>query len=817
MARARTRCVAAVRRTPFTAVVTLLLLVGSVAIAIVRASGREARFGSDPLVSVGYLRPFGVVAMTSGLLATVVTIVAVAVLVGRSERLLGWRRTLLAFVVTTVLGTGVGAVLQLFDGSTRHPWHAFLLHVGNYGPWTSIAGTVLTASAFAGPLWRRRIRVTALAVVGALLLYSGHAADLYSTLAALTGLALGPLLRRTPVRRGWTRSSSREVRVLLSTVVMVSAVGPVIALLSGARFGLLAPLAEVLGSNALAAAPHCTVSGITDACVDGLAASRPHGFLSLVLAVMPLIVLLVGAIGLGRGSRFALWLVVTIDTVTAIAAAVSYGLVPAMHRTDVDGRVVSDHLAVSLSIVASVVVPLATAVVLVVRRAEFPVRTSRRRIAGFVVVVVVAFAVLAAIVVTVAAVSGRTVHDPLRLALTVLGPIAPVTLPHHVALSAPVLRVVIGVAGPLLWLVVALAAIRPTGAASPEADLDGHSADRVRARALLVAAGGDTFGWMTTWQGNDYWFAEDGRAAVAFRRTGRVAVTVGGPFGYEDARPSALEGFARSCDDNGWTPVFYGIDAQLAGHLGALGWETLPVAEDADFDPRTWTTTGKKKQDVRTAVNRATREGVTALWSDWASLPASVARQIEAISEEWVAGRELPEMGFTLGGVDEMRDPMVRTLAAVAEDGTVLAVTSWLPSFHEGRVVGWTLDVMRRRPDAPNGVMEFLVASAADRSREDGVGRLSLSAAPLASSAEPSGADRSGVETVLDVVGGALEPVYGFRSLLRFKAKFGPDLHPLVMAYPDPVALPTIGIAIVRTYLPGLSLGQAMSIVRERR
>ena len=38
-------------------------------------------------------------------------------------------------------------------------------------------------------------------------------------------------------------------------------------------------------------------------------------------------------------------------------------------------------------------------------------------------------------------------------------------------------------------------------------------------------------------------------------------------------------------------------------------------------------------------------------------------------------------MGFTLGGVDEMRDPAVRTLVAQDAAGTVLAVTSWLPSY----------------------------------------------------------------------------------------------------------------------------------------
>jgi len=219
---------------------------------------------------------------------------------------------------------------------------------------------------------------------------------------------------------------------------------------------------------------------------------------------------------------------------------------------------------------------------------------------------------------------------------------------------------------------------------------------------------------------------------------------------------------------------------------------------------------GKRKQDVRTSVNKASREGITATWSSWQDLPAATTRQIEAISEEWVAERELPEMGFTLGGVDEMRDPAVRTLVAQDGAGTVLAVTSWLPSHREGRVVGWTLDVMRRTSAAPNGVMEFLVASAAERMRDDDVERLSLSAAPLAQASEGAPV-ADGTRDLLDLVGGVLEPVYGFRSLLRFKLKFGPDLHPLVLAYPDPVALPAIGIAVVRAYLPDLSLRQAVA------
>jgi len=800
------RIVRSTRRHPVTAVVVVLVLLTSIAGLVVRVVGHT---GSLDTVHFG---PFRVFAVTTGALALALTLVGVVALVGASERLMGSRRTALAFVVTTVVGTGLGALTALVDQDGRAAGALLLGRATSFDPWTAIVGAIVTASAFAGPLWRRRIRVNVVAVVAALLLYAGHASDLYASLAAAAGWLLGDLLRRGPARIGWTRSSHRETRVLLGTVVLVSAVGPVIALLSRARVGLLAPLAAVVGTGPVTPVHGCHADSASGECLRGLLAYRATDPWTLVLAVAPLLVLLVAGLGLFRGSRFAVWLAVVVDAVLAVAAAVTYGLLPA-GAAELHGA--ENRFVVTVSVTASVVVPLATALVLVLLRRSFTVLPARRRVVTFAVVVLVALGVVTTVVLVTAASTRETVADPLRLVVAALGPLSPVVFWDRLASLDPALRFVLGAAGPVLWLVVAGAAVRPTGAVEPDADVDGLRESRLRARTLLEAAGGDTFGWMTTWQGNAYWFSEDGRAGVAFRRNGRVAVTVGGPFGWPDARDAAMVAFARWCDDNGWTAVFYGIGTEAAGTLTAQGWETLPVAEDADLDPRTWTTSGKKKQDVRTAVNKADREGITALWSSWQDLPPATVRQIEAISEEWVSERELPEMGFTLGGVDEMRDPAVRTLVALDPEGTVLAVTSWLPSHRAGRVVGWTLDVMRRTGAAPNGVMEFLVASAAQRMREDDVERLSLSAAPLAQSAEGAPAGE-GVQDLLDLVGGVLEPVYGFRSLLRFKAKFGPELHPLVLAYPDPVALPAIGVAVVRAYLPDLSLRQAVALVRGR-
>ena len=73
--------------------------------------------------------------------------------------------------------------------------------------------------------------------------------------------------------------------------------------------------------------------------------------------------------------------------------------------------------------------------------------------------------------------------------------------------------------------------------------------------------------------------------------------------------------------------------------------------------------------------------------------------QVRKISEAWVEEKPLPEMGFTLGGMTEALDPQVRTHVAVDAGGRVHGVTSWMPVHRDGRVVGWTLDLMRRRHD----------------------------------------------------------------------------------------------------------------------
>ncbi|AEV87650.1 hypothetical protein ACWT_6638 [Actinoplanes sp. SE50] len=333
---------------------------------------------------------------------------------------------------------------------------------------------------------------------------------------------------------------------------------------------------------------------------------------------------------------------------------------------------------------------------------------------------------------------------------------------------------------------------------------------RPNALSLLRRFGGSSLSYMATWRGVRHWSTPDGQVVVPYRLVGSVALTISDPIGERSLIRGAVRQFTAHCRSNGWTPCLYSISEEVSTLLATDGWQLLRVADDARVPLELLQFTGRRWQDIRTAQNRARREGLVA---DWISFPASAAaitEQIEEISAAWMAQKEMPEMTFTLGGIDELRDDRVRCLIAVDAEHRVQAVTSWLPVYRAGATVGWTLDMMRRRPEATNGVMEFLIATAAMQFKQEGAEFLSLSGTPLTSAQHECRVPR--LQRLLEHSGRLLEPVYGSRALQAFKAKFQPVYLPLYLAYPDVTSLPRIGRAVMRAYLPGLTVRRALRL-----
>ncbi len=756
--------------------------------------------------------------LTSAFFATswldyLVLVVVLILGVGIAERIVGPWRALAAFVAGSVLSSLALIGLVLLGTAVNDAWLSYLggdYIVGAYG---GAAAALGAATASLNILWRRRIRTWLLALGIMFVLYVGVAQSLQFLTGALLGILGGRLLgtgARQKTKAG-IFSSPRESRFLIATVVGVFALGPLLTQLTGAL--LLGPL-SAMGTLSLENRPESDeVNELCDddsACIALQNAVGVSSAGAVVLSIIPLLLLLLCSEGLRRGRRLALWTALVVNAV--FAAVVFIHLVE--FATSMDLADADQVGTLLLYVLPAALLPAGIAVLLLVTRDRFPVTPSPAATKSMIrSAAVPAAAVLFGYIVFwfLEGNLGRLTIGDLLLQLT--HALIPFPLPYSVELPQGFMTTVIyGFSGAIIWLTFAFLAFRNFRMFNPASTARDEEQKRVRE---LLRHGGGSLSWMAVWDNNTYWFAPDGQAAVAYQVHNGVALTVAGPFGVADAQADAAREFVAYALEMGLIPCFYSAVSDVGDSLEGMGFQALEVAEETLLNIEDMAFKGKEWQNVRTALNRAGKLGIKDQWHPYPSMPPGLRAQLAEISEEWVADKSLPEMGFTLGGLDELKDENVLCCVAVDDDGLVHGVTSWLPVYSEGRISGWTLDFMRRRTTGFKGVMEFLIASAITHFQRD-VPTISLSGSPLANSGGPTdGGEGTAVDKILAMLGDALEPMYGFKSLAAFKSRFQPEHRTLYMYYQDPLALPSIGLAITAAYLPGLSAKQSAIILRQ--
>ncbi|MFC9352349.1 bifunctional lysylphosphatidylglycerol flippase/synthetase MprF [Arthrobacter sp. NPDC057013] len=775
---------------------------------------------------VDLLAPLLAIFFTGNLVSYVLASVVILAAVGFAESTMGTWRAGAAF-----LGGHLGALVLYVavvqaGSALGSDWLASMKHTGVPGAYAGALAAAMAASPLISALWRRRLRSVAVAVTLMLLLYVGHPQSLDAFLGLLCGLALGQFMHRHMTRASrlsahFTRSSSRETRALLSMAVAVFAAGPAMAALAQAPSGPLAVLRDLIVNPVPTIGQlqaNCRAA-IDLSCAQVIHSPGLNGPGGVALSLVPFLMLLVCAEGLRRGSRLALWLTIGVHLVIAVLSALHlqlFSLFGTYMRTG--GRVLSVDSAI-VEVLPVVLVPFFIAALLFASRRHFIVDPDPVLRHRTLVLLPSLFAVFVLGYVIAWFAEDNYHRRAGLLALVTTLPRMFLPYPFSFRYSVSVYphgffsTLLFSFGGAAFWLVAmfsVLGLFLSRGLRDARQD-----SDRALAKDL-VRVGGGSLSWMALWPNNRYWFNDAGTAGIAYQVHFNVAVTVGGPFGDPADAYAAAEEFTRFCAAQSLAPCWYSVADDQWGHLEKLGYRRVAVAEETLLPIREIEFKGKEWQNVRTAINKARKLGIAALWSTYGELPGSLRSQVHEISEAWVADKALPEMGFTLGSLEELKDDDVLLCLAVDTEGTVHGVTSWLPVFENARVVSRTLDFMRRSRDAFPGVMEFLIASAVLHFKET-LDVISLSGSPLVSSgaAAPVAAEGDALGRFLDLLGSGLEPVYGFRSLAAFKARFRPRHRTLYMMYQDPLWLPRIGRAVTEAYMPNISFRQTAKLVRE--
>jgi lysyl-tRNA synthetase class 2 len=347
-------------------------------------------------------------------------------------------------------------------------------------------------------------------------------------------------------------------------------------------------------------------------------------------------------------------------------------------------------------------------------------------------------------------------------------------------------------------LSIAYVIFRPL--AAPRA-LPGPAA-RAAAAELVKNHGTDTLSFFKLRADKHYFFDREQRAFVGYRIENGVLLLSGDPVGPADAFPALLNELRAFADTRGLKLGAVGASDRMCPLYEGLGLRTIYLGDEAVIELDRFSLEGRPIRKVRQSVSRLRKAGYAAELHELPTVDHPTMDEIELVLER---GREgAPERGFSMA-MDSIRgDYGDDTLVVLARDelGSIRGVLHFVPCYGRPAV---SLSFMRRDPDTPNGLTEFLVVSAVELLRQRGLSEMSLN---FAAFARWMHSPEKRHERVLGKLVSLGNRFFQIESLYRFNAKFFPRWEPRYLVYEGAFGLPRAGIAALwaegQLYKPAL-------------
>jgi len=335
--------------------------------------------------------------------------------------------------------------------------------------------------------------------------------------------------------------------------------------------------------------------------------------------------------------------------------------------------------------------------------------------------------------------------------------------------------------------------------------------DRSVAAQIIRLYGSSSIAYFALGHDKNYFFNDDGGCIVPYTLVRDVALAASDPIGPNEDIGPTIDAFRALCDENDWTPAFYQVHETNLPLYRDADLDVLKIGEEALLDLRTFHTRGQARKDLRTATNRAGREGWQFLFFDRPVADEALVAQLQAISETWIADKFGGEMGFTMGGTPITGGHETLMSAVTDAQGQLLAFVTWAPMY---AARGWVVDFMRRASDAPNGAMEYAITETLNRLQARGDQVVSLGLAPLANAEADASEAILSLEKGIELIYNRFNTAYGWKSLHDFKKKFDPRWESRYLIYPGLAVLPRVAYALVNAQMPNFSLNDMAKLVR---
>ncbi len=309
--------------------------------------------------------------------------------------------------------------------------------------------------------------------------------------------------------------------------------------------------------------------------------------------------------------------------------------------------------------------------------------------------------------------------------------------------------------------------------------------------APLVAAAPSTTAHLALVGDKGILFNDEGTAFLMYGVSGRTWVAMGDPVGTPSEQVELVRRFRGMAAKYHGRPVFYHVTPATLYLYTDISLVSRKIGECARVPLHGFSLDGQARRWLRRARKHAISAGCSI---EFVAQPdvAPLLPTLREVSDEWLRDKRSREKCFSLGYFDAayLRNcPM----AVVRCGGRVVAFANIWTSGGNEEV---SVDLMRYAPEAPEGVIDYLLSEIMLWSRQRNFAWFDLGVAPLAGVEGGRGAPLW--NRLASWIYRRGNRFYSFEGLRRYKAKYDPTWEPRYVVLPARASTAVIAADVAR-------------------
>lgn len=303
--------------------------------------------------------------------------------------------------------------------------------------------------------------------------------------------------------------------------------------------------------------------------------------------------------------------------------------------------------------------------------------------------------------------------------------------------------------------------------------------------ALLQQTGSHSLAYSALQPGMRY-FGDADTGVIAYRMSLGQAIVLGDPIAPPEKKVALLDAFIEAYPRS----LHMQIHRDTADQLTRHGYRITPVGVENEIPLDTFTLRGRRKADLRHYRNRAVAGGIVV--REEADTP-ELRAELEPVSDAWLPLKtgHGEELEFLARPYLLRSEPGVRIFTGRI-DGAPVGFVIMDPMYRAGRVIGYTVTILRHLPDSPEGTVDYINLEAMAQFATEGVPMLSLGVSPFHRLPELAAKEGTGalpVYWVYRFLTGWGNWIYHFHGLSFHKSRYRANEIPVYTAVRGPFGL----------------------------